>query len=200
MNVHKKIKALRNSKNLTQQSFANAVKISRSSLAQIELEKSKPTYDIMNNIVLAFGIDANYFFSKDNDLEPEKEKRKNVIINHNSSELDHFNIVAKHKIIKHALSKLTNYKRIEEIENAILNTSNYLFYYHSQFLEKMIIDVSHKASYLSDFKEFINKNTKEIQSFNNLIETYNNAIHVLEKANKEFEEKHDFLNIYGLPK
>ena len=202
MDVHKKIKALRNSKKLTQQSFADAVKISRSSLAQIELGKSKPTYDIMNNIVLAFGIDANYFFSQEEGLNTKSENTEsveNVINNNNFDKIDSFNLIAKHNIIKHALSKISGYSRMEEIENAVLNTSNYLFYYHSQFLEKMINDVSHNAPYIKDFKEFTKKNTKEIEGFKNIIDTYDKAIQVLEKANEEFEKKHDFLNMYGIP-
>ncbi len=67
MEVYKKIRNLRKQINYSQQMFADRIDVSRSVLSQIEINKLKPSIDIIAKIAKEFNIHISYFF------EAEKE-------------------------------------------------------------------------------------------------------------------------------
>ena len=71
MKVSKKIRDLRKQMNYSQQLFADRIGVSRSVLSQIEINKLKPSIDIIAKIAKEFNISISYFF----DYEVNEESR-----------------------------------------------------------------------------------------------------------------------------
>lgn len=59
----KKILDLRKHLNITQASFGDTIGISRVRVAQIELNKNKPTLEILIEVINNFKVSADYFFN-----------------------------------------------------------------------------------------------------------------------------------------
>lgn len=57
--IAEKFKTIRSKSGLTQEDFAHKIGISRSNLAQIEIGKSKPTFEVITLLTSTFNIDAN---------------------------------------------------------------------------------------------------------------------------------------------
>ncbi len=62
MKINKKIRVLRKKLNYSQQQFADKIGVSRSVLSQIEINKLKPSTDIIAKISKEFNISVSYFF------------------------------------------------------------------------------------------------------------------------------------------
>ncbi|GEM_PF-691015 len=78
MNVNKKIRDLRKKLNYKQKDFADKIGVSRSVLSQIEINKLKPSIEIIATIAKKFNISVTYFF--------EFGDAENYTLNNNSSE------------------------------------------------------------------------------------------------------------------
>lgn len=59
MNIGEKIKYLRKSQNMSQETLANHLKINRNYLSRIETDKSEPTASIIKQISKLFGVNVN---------------------------------------------------------------------------------------------------------------------------------------------
>ena len=201
MDVHKKIRELRKSKSLTQLEFAGMIGIKRNSLTQLELGKSKPTYEILEKIVSVFGIDANILFDFESDNHPDvsdNNSAHNAVKRLNPASNVHFNFYGRLNALKSVLLNLVDYEKLESLQSEINKTSNYINHYHSQFVDIMINEIEPLPPHVKDYKQFKLKHKNEIQSFHNLITTYEDALIQLENANKTFATKFDFLNIYDI--
>ena len=67
MNIADKLTLIRKASNMTQAGFAEAIGISRSNLANIELGKVKPTKMFINCVSLMFNIDQEWLTDGSND-------------------------------------------------------------------------------------------------------------------------------------
>ena len=67
MNIADKLTLIRKASNMTQAGFAEAIGISRSNLANIELGKVKPTKMFINCVSLMFNIDKEWLTDGSND-------------------------------------------------------------------------------------------------------------------------------------
>ena len=72
MDANKKIRDLRKKLNYKQQDFADKIGVSRSVLSQIEINKLKPSLEIIANIAKVFNISVSYFFEHE-DTEKQTE-------------------------------------------------------------------------------------------------------------------------------
>ena len=72
MKLGEKIKSLRKSKGVSQESLATMLKINRNFLSRIETGKSEPTSSILKQIAEIFNVDLNSL------LEIEDEENKNT--------------------------------------------------------------------------------------------------------------------------
>ena len=85
MSFAKKLKLIRNTNNLTQEQFAKSIGISRSNMANLELNKVAPTQLLVNCICLTYNIDKEWLTTdtdSDDDLISLKSKKQfqNLII------------------------------------------------------------------------------------------------------------------------
>ena len=64
-----KVCKLRESKGMTQTSFAELLGVSRGKISQIELNNSRPTIDFILVVINTFSISADYFFYENIDLK-----------------------------------------------------------------------------------------------------------------------------------
>lgn len=76
-----KFKQLREHFNLTQSELGAEINISRAVISQIELNKHKPTLDILTMIIKKFDVDIKYFFEDDFNLVVENAPVKNAPVN-----------------------------------------------------------------------------------------------------------------------
>lgn len=115
MNYSLIFKQIRDKNNLTQGEFADILSTSRSTISQIEINKQKPTLDIIAAIVRKFSIDANIFFVK-------KDENQTLVLGEpteNYSKSDHKNVNNGQEIIY--LKKIIEEKNklLEEKERLI---------------------------------------------------------------------------------
>ncbi len=73
MEINKKIRNLRKKLNYSQQKFSDKIEISRSVLSQIEINKLKPSVDIIARIAKEFNISISYFFENDLELTDQND-------------------------------------------------------------------------------------------------------------------------------
>lgn len=74
--VKDKIKTLRKEENISQDTLANHLYVSRQTISRWESGKSRPTMDNISELANFFDIDTSYFFSEHEEIEiPVKEKR-----------------------------------------------------------------------------------------------------------------------------
>lgn len=62
-NIYLRLKKIRKFFKKTQKEFALSIEISREAYAMIEIGKNNPTYDIIENVILNYKIDANWLFT-----------------------------------------------------------------------------------------------------------------------------------------
>lgn len=75
MKLGEKIKSLRKSKGVSQESLASMLKINRNFLSRIETGKSEPTSSILKQIAEIFNVDLNSLL----DIEDEENKNTDKI-------------------------------------------------------------------------------------------------------------------------
>lgn len=63
MQLHEKLKALRNSHYYTQQEIADKLGVTRSTVSNFEIGRRKPEIDILEKLAAIYGVDLNYFAS-----------------------------------------------------------------------------------------------------------------------------------------
>ena len=86
------IKEIRKSTKKTQDEFAKSLNVSRSTIAQIEVNKANPTLEIVEKIFKVYSIEPNDFF---------KSKIKNVFVtNNNNVNFNNFDIKTIETIIE----------------------------------------------------------------------------------------------------
>ena len=74
MKLGEKLKEIRKSKNISQESLAGLLKVNRNYLSRIETGKSDPTSTILKNIAEIFNIDLNTLLEVNTDVLENKEK------------------------------------------------------------------------------------------------------------------------------
>lgn len=68
MSIGSRIKQLRVHFNLTQKELADKLKISQSNLAKIETDVSKPSFDLLTNIMNIFHIDGHWLLTGEGEM------------------------------------------------------------------------------------------------------------------------------------
>mgnify|MGYP003303482883 CR=1 FL=1 len=81
MSIGEKVKYLRKSQNMSQETLANYLKINRNYLSRIETDKSEPTASIIKNISNLFGISINSLLETEVTSSIYEEKVKYVTEN-----------------------------------------------------------------------------------------------------------------------
>ena len=79
MKLGEKLKEIRKSKNISQESLAGLLKVNRNYLSRIETGKSDPTSTILKNIAEIFNIDLNTLLEVNTDVLENKEKINYII-------------------------------------------------------------------------------------------------------------------------
>lgn len=74
MKLGEKIKEIRKSKNISQESLAGMLKVNRNYLSRIETGKSEPSSTILKNIAEIFNIDLNTLLDINTDILQKQEK------------------------------------------------------------------------------------------------------------------------------
>lgn len=74
MKLGEKIKEIRKSKNISQESLAGMLKINRNYLSRIETGKSEPTATILKQIAEIFNLDLNTLLDINTDILKNNEK------------------------------------------------------------------------------------------------------------------------------
>lgn len=74
MKLGEKIKEIRKSKNISQESLASMLKVNRNYLSRIETGKSEPSSTILKHIAEIFNIDLNTLLDINTDILEKKEK------------------------------------------------------------------------------------------------------------------------------
>lgn len=78
MNFHERLKALRQSKEVTQDEFAKLVGISRSAIGMYESGKRRPDYETLEKLADFFNVDMDYLLGK-SDTNTDIFKLKNIV-------------------------------------------------------------------------------------------------------------------------
>lgn len=74
MKLGEKIKEIRKSKNISQESLAGMLKVNRNYLSRIETGKSEPSSTILKHIAEIFNIDLNTLLDINTDILKKQEK------------------------------------------------------------------------------------------------------------------------------
>ena len=74
MKLGEKIKDIRKSKNISQESLAGMLKVNRNYLSRIETGKSEPSSTILKHIAEIFNIDLNTLLDINTDILQKQEK------------------------------------------------------------------------------------------------------------------------------
>ncbi len=74
MKLGEKIKEIRKSKNISQESLATMLKVNRNYLSRIETGKSEPSSTILKHIAEIFNIDLNTLLDINTDVLEKQEK------------------------------------------------------------------------------------------------------------------------------
>ncbi len=74
MKLGEKIKEIRKSKNISQESLAGMLKVNRNYLSRIETGKSEPSSTILKHIAEIFNIDLNTLLDINTDILQKQEK------------------------------------------------------------------------------------------------------------------------------
>lgn len=94
MNKHiaEVFKKLRDDNDLTQAEFAEELGFSAGHIGSVEQGRSKPSYDLMEKIILKYDIDANLFFGKKRKTVHEETKKFVLsMVNEITRSYDHLN-------------------------------------------------------------------------------------------------------------
>ena len=81
MKLGEKIKLLRKSKGISQESLAAILKVNRNYLSRVETGKSEPTAGILKQIAEIFNVDLNSLLEIDCNSKDNSEKIKYIITN-----------------------------------------------------------------------------------------------------------------------
>lgn len=81
MKLGEKIKLLRKSKGISQESLAAILKVNRNYLSRVETGKSEPTAGILKQLAEIFNIDLNSLLEIDCNSKDNSEKIKYIITN-----------------------------------------------------------------------------------------------------------------------
>ncbi len=81
MKLGEKIKLLRKSKGISQESLAAILKVNRNYLSRVETGKSEPTAGILKQLAEIFNIDLNSLLEIDCNNKDNSEKIKYIITN-----------------------------------------------------------------------------------------------------------------------
>lgn len=80
MNVGQKIKAIRESQNISMNSLSKICEVSQANLSRIESGQQQPAFDTLERIITALGFTLVDFFSTDNsELEPDLKRLLDII-------------------------------------------------------------------------------------------------------------------------
>ncbi len=86
INLGVKIKNIRTWLKLSQGDFAKELNISRSGIAQIEANKTNPSFELINRIVKMYGVNPEFFFNNSNEFHTEGIVQKKEHYNVQKSE------------------------------------------------------------------------------------------------------------------
>lgn len=81
MKLGEKIKLLRKSKGISQESLAAILKVNRNYLSRVETGKSEPTAGILKQLAEIFNVDLNSLLEIDCNNKDNSEKIKYIITN-----------------------------------------------------------------------------------------------------------------------
>lgn len=76
MDTGQKIKQIRQEHEMTQHEFAASIGISRSALTQLEAGHTKPSYDVLENLIEHYDVDVQIFFNPT--IQPSRKKLDNI--------------------------------------------------------------------------------------------------------------------------
>jgi len=80
MNIGQKIKAIRESQNISMNSLSKICEVSQANLSRIESGQQQPAFDTLERIITALGFTLVDFFSTDNsELEPDLKRLLDII-------------------------------------------------------------------------------------------------------------------------
>lgn len=84
MQLHDKLKLLRQRHNYTQQDIADRLGVTRSTVSNFEIGRRKPEVDVLEKLAVIYGVDLNYFATqpiKANDLIELVERAETIFNN-----------------------------------------------------------------------------------------------------------------------
>lgn len=196
---------LRKKKGISQKELGEAIGKKNSVISAYEKGISSPSLEISKRIADFFGttIDCLIKIDMSNNNQFLMEYSNKIESEYSEVngeyEFDYDLFMKKIKAFKNIMNKIMDYDKLSIMEASIFSASNYFTYYHTNFTDKMFKDIEDDKPYIRDLKSFAKKYKEEIQSFKNLINTYSEALILLEEANKEFQDKYEFLDVYQLP-
>ena len=80
MNIGQKIKAIRESQNISMNSLSKICEVSQANLSRIESGQQQPAFDTLERIITALGFTIADFFSTDNsELESDLKRLIDII-------------------------------------------------------------------------------------------------------------------------
>lgn len=71
----KRLKTLRNEKGITQQELADAINISRSTIAGYEIENKQPSYEVIGKLANFFSVSTDYLLGRDEATQQSKGEK-----------------------------------------------------------------------------------------------------------------------------
>lgn len=132
------IKKCRTDHGFTQQQFAEQLGISRSALTQMEANKTKPSYEVMERLLTEFSIDPTIFFAKDDEASLERRTMADV---HRVSDFwieqygKDFTLIEIAEVVMH-LEKLVD----DESSQTALRKIHHLYYVFARLVEELDIN------------------------------------------------------------
>jgi transcriptional regulator with XRE-family HTH domain len=116
INYGEKILKLRRSLGLSQAAFADKLGVRRYQISSIELNKNKPTLELITSVINNFQIKSDYFFLPNVEIE----RYDGSILTHSEAEMSNYNSIVTEPKTKHGThSEMDHTRFIKSLEDQI---------------------------------------------------------------------------------